>query len=101
MPVRKRKPTSPGRRFQSVSDFADITTDKPEKSLTTSSTAVVTTPERPSSPRWRSQDQIPFDRLGRKRSVAGRSHIEYDPNRVPLPDPLPDGEKRYIIAPQV
>src|SRR5437868_14240509 len=33
MPLRKRKPTSPGRRFQSVSDFAEITTDKPEKSL--------------------------------------------------------------------
>ena len=34
MPVRKRKPTSPGRRFQTVSDFAEITRDKPEKSLT-------------------------------------------------------------------
>src|SRR5260370_39506302 len=33
MPLRKPKPTSPGRRFQSVSDFAEITTDKPEKSL--------------------------------------------------------------------
>ena len=34
MAIRKRKPTSPGRRFQSVSDFADVTTDTPEKSLT-------------------------------------------------------------------
>ena len=34
MPVRKRKPTSPGRRFQTVSDFAEITRDRPEKSLT-------------------------------------------------------------------
>ena len=33
MAVRKRKPTSPGRRFQTVSDFADVTTDRPEKSL--------------------------------------------------------------------
>ena len=33
MAVKKRKPTSPGRRFQTVSDFAEITTDKPEKSL--------------------------------------------------------------------
>ena len=33
MGVRKYKPTSPGRRFQTVSDFADITTDKPCKSL--------------------------------------------------------------------
>jgi len=35
MAIRKRKPTSPGRRFQTVSDFADITRDRPEKSLTT------------------------------------------------------------------
>jgi hypothetical protein len=34
MPVRKRKPTSPGRRFQTVSDFSEITRDKPERSLT-------------------------------------------------------------------
>src|SRR5919112_1532781 len=33
MPLRKRKPTSPGRRFQTVSDFSEITRDKPEKSL--------------------------------------------------------------------
>ncbi|HEY5727407.1 MAG TPA: 50S ribosomal protein L2, partial [Acidimicrobiia bacterium] len=33
MAVRKLKPTSPGRRFQTVSDFAAVTTDQPEKSL--------------------------------------------------------------------
>jgi ribosomal protein L2 len=33
MPLRSRKPTSPGRRFQTVSDFSEITRDKPEKSL--------------------------------------------------------------------
>ena len=33
MAVKKRKPTSPGRRFQTVSDFAEITADTPEKSL--------------------------------------------------------------------
>ena len=33
MALRKRKPTSPGRRFQTVSDFAEITKDTPEKSL--------------------------------------------------------------------
>ena len=33
MPLRKRKPTSAGRRFQSVSDFAEITKTRPEKSL--------------------------------------------------------------------
>ena len=34
MPIRKRKPTSPGRRFQSASDFAEVTKSKPEKALT-------------------------------------------------------------------
>ena len=33
MALRHRKPTSPGRRFQTVSDFADITKSTPEKSL--------------------------------------------------------------------
>ena len=33
MPLRKRKPTSAGRRFQTVSDFAEITKDRPEKTL--------------------------------------------------------------------
>jgi large subunit ribosomal protein L2 len=33
MALRSRKPTSAGRRFQTVSDFAELTTDKPEKSL--------------------------------------------------------------------
>ena len=42
MALKKYKPTSPGRRFQSVSDFADITTSTPEKSLLapTKSTAI-------------------------------------------------------------
>jgi ribosomal protein L2 len=33
MGIRKRKPTSPGMRFQTVSDFADITKSTPEKTL--------------------------------------------------------------------
>src|SRR5947199_8815215 len=33
VPLRKRKPTSAGRRFQTVSDFSEITRDQPEKSL--------------------------------------------------------------------
>ena len=34
MPIRKRKPTSPGRRFQTSSDFVEVTKTKPEKALT-------------------------------------------------------------------
>ena len=33
MGIRSRKPTSPARRFQTVSDFSEITKSKPEKSL--------------------------------------------------------------------
>ena len=33
MGIRKRKPTSPGRRFQTVSDFSELTRSAPEKSL--------------------------------------------------------------------
>src|SRR5205807_1205541 len=33
MPIKKYKPTSPGRRFMSVSSFADVTRAEPEKSL--------------------------------------------------------------------
>ena len=35
MAIRQRKPTSPGRRFQSVSSFDEITKSKPEKALLT------------------------------------------------------------------
>ncbi|MBA3268561.1 MAG: 50S ribosomal protein L2, partial [Acidimicrobiia bacterium] len=33
MPLRKRKPTSAGRRFQTVSDYAEITKTEPERAL--------------------------------------------------------------------
>ncbi|HEX5671135.1 MAG TPA: 50S ribosomal protein L2, partial [Acidimicrobiia bacterium] len=36
MAIRTRKPTSPGRRFQTVSDFVDVTKSEPEKSLVAS-----------------------------------------------------------------
>ena len=39
MPQRKRKPTSPGRRFQTVADFSDITKTVPERSLTEKKTS--------------------------------------------------------------
>ena len=37
MPIRKRKPTSAGRRFQTSSDFSEVTKKKPEKSAKTKS----------------------------------------------------------------
>jgi large subunit ribosomal protein L2 len=107
MPLRKRKPTSPGRRFQSVSDFAEITTDKPEKSLL--------------QPKPRTGGRNVHGRLTARNVGGGHKQkyrvidfrrekdgipakvasIEYDPNRnarIALLHYV-DGEKRYILAP--
>ena len=108
MAVRKRKPTSPGRRFQSVSDFADITTDKPEKSLTHVEAAAPAAAT-PTVARPRVTAVAAHKRLYRivdfKREKDGIpakvASIEYDPNRNARIALLHyrDGEKRYILAP--
>ena len=107
MALRSRKPTSPGRRFQTVSDFAEITRDRPERSL------VVPAPKsggRNSYGRKTSRHRggghkrayriIDFHR--NKDGVPAKvASIEYDPNRnarIALLHYL-DGEKRYILAP--
>jgi large subunit ribosomal protein L2 len=107
MAVRKRKPTSPGRRFQTVSDFAEITTDKPEKSLIAKKQGTggrnvhgrVTSRHRGGGHKQRYRI-IDFKR--EKDGVPARvATIEYDPNRnarIALVN-YADGEKRYILAP--
>jgi large subunit ribosomal protein L2 len=107
MGIRVTKPTSPGRRFYEVSDFADITTDEPLRKLLE---------PKPSSggrnhygritSRFRGGGHkkqyrlIDFkrDKIGVPAKVA---HIEYDPNRTARIALLhyADGEKRYILAP--
>jgi large subunit ribosomal protein L2 len=107
MAIKKRKPTSPGRRFQTVSDFADITDSKPEKSLIAkkSKTGGRTTDGRVTSrhrggghkQRYRIID-FRRDKDGIPARVAS---IQYDPNRnarIALLN-YADGEKRYILAP--
>lgn len=107
MAVRKRKPTSPGRRFQSSSDFKEITRDRPERALTTS--------------KKRSSGRNVYGRMTSRHRGGGHKQkyrvvdfkrnkdgvpakvaaIEYDPNRnarIALLHYL-DGEKRYILAP--
>ena len=107
MAVKKFKPTSPGRRFASVSDFAEITRDKPEKVLTE---PVTKTGGRNSYGRKTSRHRgggakrkyrtVDFkrDKDGIPAKVA---HIEYDPNRSARIALLhyADGEKRYILCP--
>jgi large subunit ribosomal protein L2 len=108
MPLRKRKPTSPGRRFQTVSDFKEITKDRPEKSLIgpnpgsggRNSYGRQTSRHRGGAHK-REYRQVDFRRIkdGVEAKVAA---IEYDPNRtcrVALLHYL-DGEKAYILAPR-
>jgi large subunit ribosomal protein L2 len=108
MAVKKHKPTSPGRRFQTVSDFAELTKGKrPEKSLLEKKKA---TAGRNSKGRITSRHRggghkqryrvVDFRRTkdGIPAKVAA---IEYDPNRNARLALLHyvDGEKRYILAP--
>jgi large subunit ribosomal protein L2 len=107
MPLRKRKPTSPGRRFQTVSDFADITRDKPEKSLlapkhrTGGRNAHGRKTSRHRGGGHKRQYRVIDFRRNKDGVPAKVAAIEYDPNRnarIALLHYL-DGEKRYILAP--
>src|ERR1700694_5943729 len=107
MPIRKPKPTSPGRRFVTYPDFAEITRSEPEKSLTEglkksggrNSYGRKTSRHRGGGAK-RLYRMIDFKR--RKDGVPAKvAHIEYDPNRSAYIALLhyADGEKRYILAP--
>jgi len=108
MPIRKPKPTSPGRRFATYPDFREVTRDEPEKSLTEglkksggrNAHGRKTSRHRGGGAK-RSYRRIDFKR--RKDGVPARvAEIEYDPNRSAYIALLhyADGEKRYILAPQ-
>ena len=108
MGVKQYKPTSPGRRFQTVSDFAEITTDKPEKSLLAplsnkagrNNNGRITTRHQGGGNKRRYRI-IDFKR--QKDGVPAKvATIEYDPNRSARIALLHyvDGEKRYILHPK-
>lgn len=107
MAVKTFKPYSAGRRFMTVSSFDEITTDKPEKSLTVRLTKTggrnqqgkLTVRHRGGGHK-RLYRIIDFKRT--KDSIPARvATIEYDPNRSARIALLnyADGEKRYILAP--
>jgi len=107
MPIKKYKPTSPGRRGMSVSGFDGITTDRPEKSLLApkrrqngrNNTGRITTRHLGGGHKRRYRI-VDFKRD--KHGVPGKvATIEYDPNRTARICLInyADGEKRYIIAP--
>ena len=108
MPIKKYKPTTPGRRGMSSLTFEEITTNKPEKSLVVSlkskggrnNNGRITTRHQGGGHKRnyriidfkRNEDGIP----------AKVATIEYDPNRsanIALLHYV-DGEKRYILAPK-
>src|SRR5947209_16448175 len=107
MPIRKPKPTSPGRRFVTYPDFAEITRSEPEKSLVeglTKSGGRNAHGRKTSRHRGGSGKRLyrKVDIKRRKDGVPAKvAHIEYDPNRTAYIALLhyADGEKRYIIAP--
>src|SRR5437867_9403079 len=107
MPIRRYKPTSPGRRFMSVSTFDEITKSEPEKSLLEPVTKKggrnnrgrITTRHQGGGHKRRYR-QIDFKRI--KDGVPAKvAAIEYDPNRSARIALLhyADGAKAYILAP--
>jgi large subunit ribosomal protein L2 len=108
MAIKKYKPTSNGRRGMTVSDFAEITTDTPEKSLLAPlkskggrNNQGKLTVRHQGGGHKRQYRIIDFKR--NKDGIPGRvATIEYDPNRsanIALINYV-DGEKRYILAPK-
>jgi large subunit ribosomal protein L2 len=105
--IRKQKPTSPGRRFATWADHAEVTKKESEKTLTEglsksggrNTRGRVTSRHRGGGAKRRYR-RIDFKR--RKDGVPAKvAAIEYDPNRSAYIALLhyADGEKRYILAP--
>ncbi len=108
MAIRKRKPSSPGRRFQTASDFSEITRTRPERSLLVKQSGTggrnnhgrKTSRHRGGGHKQRYR-KIDFTRT-KDNVPATVAAIEYDPNRTCRIALLHyhDGEKRYILAPK-
>ncbi len=107
MAIKRVKPTSPGRRFQTYASNDEITKSKPEKSLLKiikksggrNANGRVTTRHRGGGhKRFYRMVDFKRDKVGIPAQVAS---IEYDPNRSAYIALLnyADGEKRYILAP--
>jgi large subunit ribosomal protein L2 len=110
MPTKKFRPTSPGRRFMEISDFAEITKgNDPEKSLTRgmkktggrNNNGRITTRHRGGGHKRRYR-VIDFKRNKHDGVPATVHSIEYDPNRTARIALLhyANGDKSYILAPQ-
>ena len=108
MSLKKFKPTTPGQRHKVVSDYSEVTTSKPEKSLTKGSSksggrnnSGKMTMRYIGGGHKRKYRVIDFKR--NKHNIPAKVHtIEYDPNRSSRIALLvyADGEKRYILSPE-
>ena len=108
MGIRKYKPTTPGRRGASVSDFVELTRSTPEKSLLVpkpktggrNNSGRITT-RHIGGGHKQAYRIIDFKRYDKDGVPAKVAHIEYDPNRTARIALLhyADGTKRYILAP--
>ena len=107
MPVKSYKPTSPGLRQRTTSDFSEITKTGPEKSLTKGKLKTGGRDSRGHLTSWwrggghkKRYRTIDFKRD--KHDIPAKvASVEYDPNRsahIALLN-YADGEKRYIVAP--
>lgn len=108
MPVKRMKPTSPGRRFKVASTYSEITKGKPERKLVKAKkrtggrngTGRVTSFNTGGGNKQRYRI-VDFKR--NKDTIEAKvAAIEYDPNRtcrIALLHYM-DGEKRYILAPK-
>ena len=108
MTLRKRKPTSPGRRFQTSSDFSEITKTAPEKSLleSKSRTGGRNSYGRKTSRHRGGGHKKQYRKIDFRRNKDGIpakvAAVEYDPNRscrILLLHYF-DGEKAYVLAPE-
>ena len=108
MAIRKRRPTSSGRRFQTSADFSEVTKHRPEKSLLTSKperggrNAAGRITSRHKGGGHKQQYRIIDWKRGKDEVRAKVAAIEYDPNRtcrIALLHYL-DGTKAYILAPK-
>ena len=108
MALRKRKPTSPGRRFQTSSDFSEITKTTPEKSLLEAKhrSGGRNSYGRKTSRHRGGGHKKQYRKIDFRRNKDGIpakvAAVEYDPNRSCriLLLHFHDGEKRYILAPE-
>jgi large subunit ribosomal protein L2 len=107
MGINKYKPTSPGKRFRTVMDFAEVTSSEPLKSLIRPLKKTGGRNNRGRVTMWQrgGGNSRKYRLIDFKRDKAGVpavvSSIEYDPNRSSRIALLnyKDGEKRYIILP--